>query len=155
MCTHANESMVPPSSGGNGVLKCPELEAAAQGLGLGRPGRHIFLCVDPAESKCCPPEVGREAWDFLKRRLRERGLAAVDPAREIVHRSKAGCLRVCLRGPIAVVYPEGVWYHSCRPDVLERIIDEHLVGGRVVGEYVIAEMAAVARRASGIPESGT
>jgi (2Fe-2S) ferredoxin len=110
------------------------LEAVTQ-YGLGRIERHIFLCADQTEPKCAPKERTLRAWEYLKRRLTEAGLTS---GARVVYRTKANCLRMCTQGPIALVYPDGTWYHSADPEVLERIIQEHLIGGRPVEEYVFA-----------------
>ncbi|MGB0668650.1 MAG: (2Fe-2S) ferredoxin domain-containing protein [Porticoccaceae bacterium] len=95
--------------------------------------QHLMICT---AGKCAPPEQASEAWDYLKRRIRELGLMDVESG---VYRSKVDCLRICRQGPIMLSYPDGTWYHSCSPEVIERILQEHVLAGVPVQEYAFAQ----------------
>jgi (2Fe-2S) ferredoxin len=116
---------------GTDAAEVTQAERALAQLGGFATQRHIFLCAGPEKDKCAPRAEGEASWNFLKKRLGELKLGGAQG----VLRTKAGCLRVCLAGPVAVVYPDEVWYHSCTPAVLERILQEHVIGGVPVEAY--------------------
>ena len=140
MTSHIHTVRAPPSFMIRSVELRPEsaerLAYLVEQLRIKKIHRHIFLCADQTKPECAPKEEGLASWNYLKKRLEELGLTRAENA---IYRTKANCLRICHQGPIAVVYPEGTWYRSVTPAVLERIIQEHLIEGRPVQEFMFAE----------------
>lgn len=122
------------------MAKLSFLAENVEKLGLKSIKHHLFLCCDQTKPKCCSQEIGLESWEYLKTRLKELKLDEVTENNpNCIFRTKANCLRVCCEGPILLVYPEGIWYRNATPEIIERVIQEHLLQGKIVTEYVFNE----------------
>lgn len=116
------------------------LQNIVTNLGIRQIERHLFLCADQTKPKCCDQQASLKSWDYLKGRLHELGLdQPKNPDSSVIFRTKANCLRICQDGPILLVYPDGIWYRNATPEVIERIIQEHLLNNQIVKEYVLVE----------------
>jgi (2Fe-2S) ferredoxin len=123
--------------------KLQELQTVADKLGIGNYCRHVFLCTGPT---CCTPETGMAAWEALKKALKDKGLLAGPNA---CYRTKVGCLRICTDGPTMVVYPEGTWYHGMTPERIEQFVQQHLIDGKPIEDWVFARNALTTKGATG------
>lgn len=118
----------------------PSLNSISQALHLTQVQRHLFLCATPTKPKCCSPDQGLSTWTYLKERLHALQLDQPTAARPIcIYRTKVDCLRICHQGPILLVYPDGIWYHSVTPEVMESILQAHILNNKVVEEYTFAQ----------------
>lgn len=144
---YIDSSLFPKKAEKKVYLMSQELEARLQQVGIQKIKRHIFICADQEKAKCCDEELSTKSWQFLKKRLEELNLVGAGG----IYRTKVDCLRICQKGPIAVIYPDGTWYHSCTPDVLEKIIQQHLIGGTPLKEYVLYDNSKISHN----PPCGT